>query len=571
MRSPWRMLREIRRALVAATLMSGGTAILVLAASYFVFQALSIAFDGGGLQPVALLTLLAGAAAVAGGVVAGARQILLARAGVWLGHELGQDVLARGMRLGVPSSRLEEDANAVEAVASLLGDRRLGAVLEAFWTPVLIAVIVVLCPEIGLLACVTAGLLAVLGGIHARRSGSPSLAVVGAEARSRASFAGLAGAAQAAGSSGVADGAARQWERANRSFVANAYSLSASASQVTSIARTVTGLALLMAMMAVAVAVGRGQLDAALSLSLVLVLYRALAPLEQFADLAPDVVTAVRSWRHLKALKSPPASQWTSRMAAPPSGAITLQQASYTRPGWQAATVSDVSLAIGRGQCLAIRGAHGSGRSELAALIAGALKPSSGTVELAGLSVSHWQRLSVWPACGYLAPEPLLIDGTVAENIARFTPANGLAIEEAVRRSGVDTILSNLPRGLETTVGADGRALSLVERRAVALARAFYGSPPFLVLDQPESLFDDAGLANLAQSLREHLDAGTGVVLVTDAARLLALAGASLVMNNGTALAARARTRPFPALALGPSGAMRPAGRPQSGALQQAG
>ena len=211
-----------------------------------------------------------------------------------------------------------------------------------------------------------------------------------------------------------------------------------------------------------------------------------------------------------------------------------MSEVSFYHPNRKTPALRGITLRLKPGECLGIVGPNGAGKSTLAAIIAGAAIPTSGSADLDGLPIAKWQRAGGPPPVGYMPDEPVLIEGTVHDNIARFQDVSALSVVEAAQQSGVHDILSGLPSGYDTGVGASGSGLALRERRAVALARALHGAPRTIVLDEPEIGLDGASFRRLLTALQALKEAGSSLVIATQDPRLLALADQVAVLNGGT-------------------------------------
>jgi ABC-type protease/lipase transport system fused ATPase/permease subunit len=250
------------------------------------------------------------------------------------------------------------------------------------------------------------------------------------------------------------------------------------------------------------------------------------------------IQVAAASYRRLASL---PPDAVTPNLAAsgePVAGRIEIHDVTYYHPGRKAPALRAVSLAVEPGQCLGIVGPNGSGKSTLAALLGGSIIPAHGAADLDGIPIGKWQRIAASPPIGYLPDEPILIDGTVHENIARFSDAPLMAVADAAIRGGVLETLKALPLGFDTPVGPQGQALALRERRAVAFARALFRRPRIVVLDEPELGLDGPALRRLIVTLGDLKAAGTTLILATQDPRLLDLCTHIAILNGGTIQAA---------------------------------
>jgi ATP-binding cassette subfamily C exporter for protease/lipase len=195
----------------------------------------------------------------------------------------------------------------------------------------------------------------------------------------------------------------------------------------------------------------------------------------------------------------------------------------------------EVSLQLEPGSVVALVGPSGSGKTTLARTLMG-LWPAhlcSGRAELDGLSVFDWDRQSLGPALGYLAQEPALMEGTLAQNIARFGKPDAVQVVDAARRAGIHELILALPQGYDTQAGEAGQTLSGGQRQLIALAQALYGSPRLVVLDEPNSNLDEAGERCLLQALQVLRQQGCAVLIITHRPEILQSVDHTWQMRQG--------------------------------------
>jgi ATP-binding cassette subfamily C protein len=261
---------------------------------------------------------------------------------------------------------------------------------------------------------------------------------------------------------------------------------------------------------------------------------RALSPVDQLIANWRGLVSAHQSWRRLQglltAVPEPP-----DRMALPaPSRSLSVENVDVVPPAQTVRVVQGVAFHLEKGSGLGIIGPSGSGKSCLARVIAGAWRPAGGIVRLDAASADHWPVAALGPHIGYLPQDVELFAGSVAQNIARLadTPDSGRVIA-AARAAHVHEMISRLPKGYETEIGEGGVALSAGQRQRIALARALYGDPFLVVLDEPNSNLDSEGDEALTAAIL-GVRARGGIVVVV-AHRPSALAGVDqlMIMSQG--------------------------------------
>ena len=195
--------------------------------------------------------------------------------------------------------------------------------------------------------------------------------------------------------------------------------------------------------------------------------------------------------------------------------------------------VDGVSFEIERGKTLALVSESGCGKSTVARLLVGLWPAMGGKVRLDGADIYTWDKTELGPYLGYLPQGVELLEGTLAENIARFGDVDMAQVEAAARLVGVHELIMSLPQGYNSPVGRDGAILSGGQRQRVGLARALYGKPVFVVLDEPNSSLDEAGDAALANAIAALKQLGTTFVVMTHRTSVLGVADKMLIMRDG--------------------------------------
>ncbi|PUE34180.1 type I secretion system permease/ATPase [Limnohabitans sp. Hippo4] len=260
---------------------------------------------------------------------------------------------------------------------------------------------------------------------------------------------------------------------------------------------------------------------------------RVLAPLGQVVAQWNAVVNVRSSWARLEALlmQIPPKPD---AMPLPvPKGVLTVEALMAGAPGQQVPIVRGVQFAIQPGEVLAVVGPSASGKTTLAKLLVGLWPAISGKVRLDGADIYAWDKAEVGPYLGYLPQGVELLEGTLAENIARFGDVDMVQVEAAARLVGLHELIMSLPQGYNSPIGRDGAMLSGGQRQRVGLARALYGKPVFVVLDEPNSSLDEAGDAALANAIAALKQLGTTFVVMTHRSSILGVADKMLLMREG--------------------------------------
>jgi ATP-binding cassette subfamily C exporter for protease/lipase len=217
----------------------------------------------------------------------------------------------------------------------------------------------------------------------------------------------------------------------------------------------------------------------------------------------------------------------------PPVGQLVVENLFVAAPGKGPAILKGLSFVLSPGESLALIGPSASGKSTLTRAIVGVWGAQSGKVRLDGADVFQWPKESLGPYLGYLPQTVELFDGTLAENISRFGEVDMAKVLAASRMLGLDEFVQALPEKYDTRVGAAGAFLSGGQRQRLALARAVYGMPKLIVLDEPNSSLDEQGDTLFIELLKSLKAAGSTVVVVTHKSSPLALIDKILFMNDG--------------------------------------
>ncbi|MFC0253427.1 type I secretion system permease/ATPase [Massilia consociata] len=260
---------------------------------------------------------------------------------------------------------------------------------------------------------------------------------------------------------------------------------------------------------------------------------RTLAPVQQ-------VIGVWKSWsstrsaydRLTKLLEANPTRP--AGMALPaPQGTLTLEGVTAAPPGMRNPIVKNVTFGIVPGDVLGVLGPSGSGKSTLARLLVGVWPAMMGKVRLDGADIYSWNKAELGPHLGYLPQDIELFGGTVSENIARFGEVDAEKVVQAAKRAGVHDMILHFPEGYDTQLGDGGAGLSGGQKQRIGLARAMYGDPSLIVLDEPNSNLDDAGEQALVAAVNDLRQRGKTIILITHRTSIIGVTTKLLLMRDG--------------------------------------
>jgi PrtD family type I secretion system ABC transporter len=275
------------------------------------------------------------------------------------------------------------------------------------------------------------------------------------------------------------------------------------------------------------------ELTSGASIAGSIIMGRALAPVEQMIGGWKALVQARQSFRRLQSFLAMPRLRPPGLPLPEPVGNISVERVSYAFPGQGVAMIKGVNFTLSPGESLAIIGPSAAGKTTLIRLLIGTLPASAGTVRLDGADVYQWLREDFGRHVGYLPQDVELFDGTVFRNIARMAEAEPEAVYEAARLAGCHEMILRLPNGYETEIGDSGQYLSGGQRQLIGLARAMFGRPKLVVLDEPNSNLDGDSEAALTQALERLKAQDTTVVLVSHRPTLVQGVDKVLLLKDG--------------------------------------
>jgi ATP-binding cassette subfamily C exporter for protease/lipase len=260
---------------------------------------------------------------------------------------------------------------------------------------------------------------------------------------------------------------------------------------------------------------------------------RALAPVDQMVGLWRQWLGALSAYRRIDLLLETYPSLDRELRNVRPQGGVSLKDVSLYLSGREKPILDHIDLDILPGTVTVVVGPSGSGKSSLAKVILGVWPQTSGDVFLDGVPIDRWSRSELGPFLGFLPQSVDLFEGSVAQNIARFEEVNSSRVVSASEQADLHGMLLKMPQGYDTPVGVSGDRLSGGQRQRIGLARALYGDPALLVLDEPNAHLDDAGEAALALAVKGMKSRGQTVVVITHRPGIVSLADNLVMMQSG--------------------------------------
>ena len=530
-------LARCRVSFLAVATFSFGINMLMLTIPIYMLQLIQNVIPNRSTDTLLLLTGIVVGGLFVLSMLEAIRDRILVYIGYWLDQQIAGDVLGssilRSNRRGrSPSIRGLRD---LATLRGFLTGSGLLPILDVPWTPIFIAVIFMLHPVIGIMTIVGAVMLfglALANEVATRRkhvaaSDSSEDSLDHAQAVTRN--------ADVIEAMGMRGNVVRRWGRKNAAALALQRAASARGSQIKGLAKF-TRLGLQVAVLGTAAYfVIVDQITIGAMIASVLLMRRAVAPLERSISSWKTVVAARKAYDRIKGRLEAVEKMERRVPLWVPEGRVRVRGLSYYAPGNSSAILRRVSFSLEPGQALGLAGPSGAGKSTLAALLLGNIEPSSGYVRLDGVDVHLWDRAHLGPHIGFLPQNVELFAGTVQENIARMGEGDTEAVVEAAKLAGVHDMVVRLPKGYDTEIGEDGAILSGGQRQRIGLARAVYGQPKFIVLDEPDANLDRDGQAALGEAISKLKEQGSTIVLITHRTEMLKHADKVLMLARGSA------------------------------------
>ncbi len=528
-------MAAVRRAFRLIIPFSLAINLLMLVSPLYMMQLFDRVLTSRSLDTLLMLFLIAVLALLVMGVLEGVRSQVLIRLGVWLDRRIGADVLSGGiaaaLRQGAPPSA--QPLRDVTTLRGFLSGPGIFPLLDAPWAPVFLAVIFLLHPWMGFLSLAGALLLFGLGVVNELITREPlkDAGQASIQALQRAESA-LRN-ADAIESMGMSPNVVRRWREDN----IRALALQAEAGSRSGII-TAASKALRLLLQIGILSVGAylaidNQATPGAMIAGSILMGRALAPVEQAIGTWRSLIAARQAHGRLKAAMARAPARQPGMPLPTPRGRLEVEDITFGHPGSREPQLRGVGFGLEPGEAMGLIGPTAAGKTTLARLIVGNLVPRHGQARLDGMDVARWNPDDRGRHVGYLPQDVELFGGTVRENIARMADGDPDAVVEAAILAGAHDMILRLGDGYDTPIGEGGMALSGGQRQRIGFARALYGTPRLVVLDEPSSNLDREGEAGLLRALDRLSDLGVTLVIIAHKPALLDPVHKVLVLRDG--------------------------------------
>lgn len=531
-----RLLGGIRYGFALVAVGSMALNLLVLTSPIYMMQIYDRVLLTGSLDTLIYLTSICLVAMAVLGVLDAIRSSLLARIGAWFERTLRFELLNGVLRVAFErgNSYGQQLLGDLQNVKTFLGSNQVAPIFDAPWVPIFLAVIWAIHPWLGIFALASALILFAIAFATDVLTRNKMKEMAG----DQLAFARFS--QQVVTNHDIVLGmgmGTAMFERMRRLLDR----LQTEGTKISDVVASLSGLSKFIRMFVQIGILGlgaylviEGTLSSGGMLAASIILGRALAPVEQAIGSWRTSVGALQAYRRIQQFFA--AVGFTREEFSLPDakGALGAESLVYGPPGSDKPILRNINLSFRPGAVLAVIGPSGAGKTTLCRLLVGSLKPRSGHVRLDGADVSSWNRDDLGRFVGYLPQSIELFEGTVRDNIARFRDASDEEVVRAAEVAGCHAMILRLSNGYLTEVGEAGAYLSGGERQRIGLARAVFGQPKVLVLDEPNSNLDHDGEIALLQAMTELKKAGCTIVIVTHRPSLLGAVDLIAILRDGT-------------------------------------
>jgi len=506
--------------------------VLQLTFSVYMMQIYDRVLSSYSIPTLSVITIAAVGALIVEAALEFVRSRLLVRCGVDIDQSLSHTVLKDILKQSaLPGQKPVATLRDVNTLRNFFAGNAIFALFDMPWTPLLLALIYFLHPLLGMVATGGAVLLIALALLNERVSRKPLEMANQVNAASMNFVAAATRNAELVSGMGMIGFLSARWDQMNNMVVR----LQTKASREAGLIQSITSF-LRQSMQVFIYGVGayltlKHEATAGCMIASSIIMGRALSPIQMGIATWKSMIESREAYQRLDGLLLTFKDQGPVMELPSPKGLLAADHVSFVLQNRY--LLRDVNFALQPGESMGLVGPSGAGKSTLCRLLLGVWPASAGKVRLDGADIFSWDPERLGPFIGYLPQDVELFDGTISANIARFSEIDPQKVIEAAQMAGVHELILSMPSGYDTRIGAGGVLLSGGQRQRVGLARALYGNPRLIILDEPNSNLDDLGEKALMQALVRLKELKSTLVVVTHKPSLLAGVDKLLVMRDG--------------------------------------
>ncbi|MFJ4453021.1 type I secretion system permease/ATPase [Pseudomonas sp. NPDC089392] len=543
-------LFRLRRSFYALAAFSGVINVMMLTPAVYMLQVYDRALVSRNVTTLTMLTLLVVGLFLLMSALEMVRTRVLIRVGNCLDMDLNRRIFSAAFERnlsragGNPAQALQDLAQ----VRQFVTGNGLFAFFDAPWTPIYLLVCYLIHPLLGLVTMIGSLILVGLAYLTEKATQKP-LAEANQAALSSASYANnnLRN-AEVIEAMGMLPSIGKRWYQGHLRILQMQTLASDRAALISSTGRFVRITLQSLILGTGALLAIEGKITPGMMIACSILTGRALGPVEQVIASWKQLLGCRLAWGRLNDLLQDYPQRPPSMSLQRPLGMLAVENVIAGAPGTSTTILRGVSFSLVPGETLGVIGPSASGKSTLARLLVGVWPTQAGKVRLDGADIFTWNKSELGPWIGYLPQDVELFEGSIAENIARFAEVDSEAVIRAARSSGVHDMILRFPQGYDTRLAADGSPLSGGQKQRIALARALYGEPNLVVLDEPNANLDDVGEKALVDALVELKARSATVVLISHRPNVLGTVDKVLMLRDGGVHMLGSRDEVFTAL-----------------------
>lgn len=510
---------------------------LMLVPSFYMLQVYGRVVTSGSITTLVMLTLIMTVLMVTMGALELVRSRIMVRLSTKLDVLLSRDVYRASFKRALDSGGMDASAqplNDLTGLRQFLTGNGLFAFFDAPWLPVYIGVMFLFHPWFGWVAIASAIVLLCLAVVNERLTGKTI-----AEANKQNIAASLYTTknlrnAEVIESMGMLHTLMGRWGQRQRQVLQLQSEASDHGGLVSNISKTFRMLVQSLILGLGAYLAVKQEITPGLMIAGSILLGRALAPIDLMIGSWKGFISARSQYGRLNGILDMQQAEPKRMSLPPPEGHVLVENLVVSAPGSKTPILKNIGFAVPAGTVVGIIGPSASGKSTLARALLGVWAPQHGVVRLDGADINNWDKQELGPYVGYLPQDIELFEGSISENIARFGEIDSDKVIAAAKTAGVHEMILQLPSGYDTIIGSEGVNLSGGQRQRVGLARAIYGAPRLIILDEPNSNLDEVGERALAQAILDIKATGATIFIITHRTSILSQLDRLLVMSAGT-------------------------------------
>ena len=510
---------------------------LMLVPSFYMLQVYGRVVTSGSITTLVMLTIIMTVLMVTMGSLEWVRSRIMVRLSTKLDVLLSRDVYRASFKRALDSGGMDASAqplNDLTGLRQFLTGNGLFAFFDAPWLPVYIGVMFLFHPWFGWVAIASAIVLLCLAFVNEKLTGKSI-----AEANKQNIAASLYTTknlrnAEVIESMGMLHTLMGRWGQRQKKVLQLQSEASDHGGLVSNMSKTFRMLVQSLILGLGAYLAVKQEITPGLMIAGSILLGRALAPIDLMIGSWKGFISARSQYSRLNEILDLQQAEPQRMALPPPEGHVLVENLIVSAPGSKTPILKNISFAVQAGSVVGIIGPSASGKSTLARALLGVWAPQHGVVRLDGADINNWDKQELGPYVGYLPQDIELFEGSISENIGRFGEIESEKVIAAAKTAGVHEMILQLPNGYDTVIGSDGVNLSGGQRQRVGLARAIYGKPRLIILDEPNSNLDEVGERALAQAIQEIKATGATIFIITHRTNILAQLDRLLVMSTGT-------------------------------------